>query len=46
MENSSLDPKKKAAFDNSKIFKLEFIGQQRSTSLVLFSFKNRTSVTA
>ena len=42
MENSSLDPKKKAAFDNSKIFKLEFIGQQRSTSLVLFSFKNRT----
>ena len=37
-----LDPAKVAAFDNSDLFELEFIGDEKSTSLVTFSLKKRT----
>lgn len=38
-DNSNLDSKKKAIFDNSDIFEMEYIGTEKSSSLVTFSLK-------
>jgi hypothetical protein len=43
MGKSNIDAVKKEAFDNSDLFKLNFIGTQSANSLVIFSLKeNRT----
>lgn len=42
INDQSNDPAKKAAFDNSELFELEFIGDEKSSSLVTFSLKKRT----
>jgi hypothetical protein len=41
MDKSNVDPKKKEAFDNSNLFKLEFVGDENATGLVLFSMKEK-----
>ena len=41
MDKSSLDPKKKAAFDQSDLFKLEFIGDETAMGLVTFSLTEK-----
>lgn len=41
MDKSKIDPKKKEAFDNSDLFKLEFIGDEKAVGLVLFSLKEK-----
>lgn len=41
MDKSNIDPKKKEAFDNTDIFELEFIGDEKASSLVLFSLKEK-----
>jgi len=42
IDQENFEPAKKIAFNNSKLFELEFIGDEKSTSLVTFSFKERT----
>ena len=39
MEKGKIDPKKKALFDNTDLFQMEFIGSEKSSSLVTFSLK-------
>ena len=39
MSKGNTDEQKKAAFDNSDLFKLKFVGKEKATSLVTFSFK-------
>ncbi|BDS13177.1 hypothetical protein [Aureispira anguillae] len=41
MNSATVDPAKKAAFDNSDLFELEFIGEEKATSLVTFSLKEK-----
>ncbi len=41
MEKDAVDPAKKAAFDNSNLFQLEFIGDESASSLVTFSLKEK-----
>jgi hypothetical protein len=41
MDKSHIDVSKKIAFDNSNIFELEFIGSEKSSSLVTFSLKEK-----
>ena len=41
MEKNSLDPKKKLAFDNSDLFKLEFVGEESASGLVTFSLTEK-----
>lgn len=41
MEKGSIDAKKKDAFDNSDIFKLEFVGDETASGLVTFSLKEK-----
>jgi hypothetical protein len=40
-DKKSVDAKKKAAFDNSNLFRLEFIGDEKATGLILFSLKEK-----
>ncbi|WP_271405801.1 hypothetical protein [Tenacibaculum soleae] len=39
VDNSGIDKAKVDAFKNSDLFKMEFVGKQKTTSLVLFSLK-------
>ena len=41
MEKAAIDPKKKAAFDKSDLFKLEFVGDESASGLVTFSLKEK-----
>jgi hypothetical protein len=41
MEKGQIDPKKKAAFDNSDLFRLEFVGDENAFGLVTFSLKEK-----
>lgn len=39
-DQSTIDPAKKVLFDNSDLFKLEFVGDEKASSLVTFSLKD------
>lgn len=39
MDKSNIDPARKEAFDQSNLFKLNFVGTEKSSSLVTFSLK-------
>ncbi len=41
MDKNNIDVNKKIAFDNSDLFNLEFIGSEKSRSLVTFSLKEK-----
>lgn len=41
MEKEGLDAKKKEAFDNTDLFKLEFVGDETASALVTFSLKEK-----
>lgn len=41
MDKKSLDPAKKAAFDESKLFQLQFIGDEKAQGVVTFSLKEK-----
>ena len=41
MEKGSFDPAKKNAFDNSDLFKLEFVGDESASGLIMFSLKEK-----
>jgi len=41
MEKAAIDPKKKAAFDKTDLFKLEFVGDESASGLVTFSLKEK-----
>ena len=41
MDKTNIAPKKKEAFDNTDLFELEFVGDEKATSLVLFSLKEK-----
>jgi hypothetical protein len=41
MEKDGVDTKKKEAFDNSDLFKLEFVGDESASALVTFSLKEK-----
>jgi hypothetical protein len=41
MEKGNIDSKKKDAFDNSDLFKLEFVGDENAMALVTFSLKEK-----
>lgn len=41
VDKNNLNPIKKEAFDNSDLFELEFIGSEKSSSLVTFSLKEK-----
>jgi hypothetical protein len=41
IDKSNPDPKKKEAFDNTELFKLEFVGDEKASSLVTFSLKEK-----
>lgn len=41
MDKNIIDEAKKLAFDNSNLFELEFIGSEKSSSLVTFSLKEK-----
>jgi len=43
MDKSNIDPAKKEMFDNSDLFKLQFVGSEKSRSLVTGSFKEMRS---
>lgn len=43
MDDSQIDPAKKEAFENTDLFELEFIGDEKATSLVTFSLKGKRS---
>ncbi|AMS27786.1 hypothetical protein AEM51_12915 [Bacteroidetes bacterium UKL13-3] len=40
-DKSSVSPSKKEAFDKTNLFSLEFVGQEKATSLVTFSLKEK-----
>ena len=40
MDGTNTDPVKKAIFDTTSLFKMKFVGAEKSTSLVTFSLKN------
>jgi hypothetical protein len=39
MDSTSIDPERRAAFDNTDIFELEYVGDAKARSLVTFSLK-------
>ena len=41
MDKGTVDPKKKLAFDNSDLFKLEFVGDESASGLVTFSLSEK-----
>lgn len=41
MDKSNIDPAKKELFDNSDLFSLEFVGDEKASSLVTFSLKEK-----
>ncbi|CAM3108003.1 hypothetical protein [Flavobacterium frigoris] len=41
IDKTSLNPKKKAAFDTSDLFKLEFVGDESASGLVTFSLSEK-----
>lgn len=41
MDKSNIDPARKELFDNSDLFSLEFVGDEKATSLVTFSLKEK-----
>lgn len=41
MDKSTIDPKKKVAFDNSDLFKLEFVGDESASGLITFSLSEK-----
>jgi len=41
IDKTNLDPKKKAAFDETNLFELELVGDEKASSLVLFSLKGK-----
>ena len=41
MEKDKIDAKKKNAFDNSDLFKLEFVGDETAVGLITFSLKEK-----
>jgi hypothetical protein len=41
MEKGNANPVKKAAFDNSDLFKLEFVGDENAMGLITFSLKEK-----
>jgi len=41
MDNSTVNPQKKLAFDNSDLFKLEFVGDESASGLVTFSLSEK-----
>ncbi|MCX6326239.1 MAG: hypothetical protein NT144_06255 [Bacteroidia bacterium] len=41
IDKANLNPQKKEAFDNSDLFQLEYVGDEKATSLVLFSLKEK-----
>ena len=41
VDKSNIDEARVNAFKNSSLFKMEFVGQQKTTSLVLFSLKEK-----
>lgn len=41
MDKNNIDPKKKEAFDNSDLFTLEYIGDEKASGLVLYSAKEK-----
>ena len=43
IDKSNIDPAKKEKFDNTDLFSLQFIGSEKSRSLVTFSFKEKRS---
>ncbi len=43
MDKSNIDPSRKAKFDNSNLFRLDYIGSDFSKSLVTFSLKEKRS---
>lgn len=42
-DKGAIDPAKVAKFDNTDIFKLEFVGKEKSSSLVMFSLTEKRS---
>ncbi|MFC0518661.1 hypothetical protein ACFFGT_30885 [Mucilaginibacter angelicae] len=42
MDKNSIDIKRKAAFDNSDLFQLEYVGSAKSSTLVTFKLAKRT----
>ncbi len=43
IDKSNIDPAKKEKFDNTDLFSLQFVGSEKSRSLVTFSFKEKRS---
>jgi hypothetical protein len=41
IDKTNLNPQKKEAFDKSDLFQLEYVGDEKATSLVLFSLKEK-----
>jgi hypothetical protein len=41
IDKTNLNPQKKEAFDNSDLFQLEYVGDEKATSVVLFSLKEK-----
>lgn len=41
INKSNIDTKKTEAFDNTNLFKLEYVGDEKSVSLVMFSLKEK-----
>jgi hypothetical protein len=41
IDKSKIDVAKKEAFDNTNLFKLEFVGDEKATGLVMFSLKEK-----
>jgi len=41
MDKGHIDQKKKEAFDNSKMFKLKYLGTEGSSAIILFSLKEK-----
>jgi hypothetical protein len=41
MDKSKVDPARKVAFDNSNLFQLEFVGDEKASSLVTFNAKEK-----
>lgn len=43
MDKTKIDPRKKAMFDNNELFKLEYIGSEKSSILITYSLKEQRS---
>jgi hypothetical protein len=43
MDSKKIDPRKKAMFDDNELFKLEYIGSEKSSILITFSLKEQRS---